>query len=443
MAEPNRRARSTQRRPGRSLWLAIPFMLAMAMPAAAQSLVSPLNSIYSPPNPYGDPTAAPPGQSALDESVVLRNRPDYDALGIHAGGFLVFPNLEIGEKYDDNIRDTEHHRLDDFATTVAPSITAESTWSRHGLGVQAFGAFTEFAEHTSEDTNEGGINVTGRLDITDQDFLSQFLSYSHQVQPRDEPDDVGQRHPSVFDLYVSRSSYAHRFSRIEIRLDSSFQRLDYASDFDNDRDRSDFTIGPRISYLLSPSFIPFIQASYVDEAFDAAADRSGLDRDSQTYNAQAGFTYDIGTTLSGEVAAGVFHTDFDDPTFDPVTNFGFRGSLTWNVTALTTITGTISRQALVTTQIGSSSRIATQGILRVDHQLLHNVLIGGQVRYRNDDYQTSPREDNTLDAEIGASYLLNRNVSLNLDYEYTVRDSNAVDSSFRDNVIRLGVDFKM
>ena len=184
MAGPKRHSRRKWQRLSRCLRLAILLVTVVVPPAYGQQQISPLTSIYTPPNPYADPTAAPPGQSALAQSVVLRIRPDYRPLGIHVGGFLVFPKLEIGEKYDDNIRATQHNRLDDFGTTIAPSIAAESTWSRHALGLQAFGVFQQFAEHSSENASEGGVNLTGRLDMTEQDFLSGFLSYSHQVQPR-------------------------------------------------------------------------------------------------------------------------------------------------------------------------------------------------------------------------------------------------------------------
>ena len=204
MAGSKRRPRNWQWL-GRLLWLALPLIIAGGPMAYGQQQISPLN-LYNPPNPYGDPTAAPPGQSALQQSVVLRSRPDYDPLGIHAGGFLIYPKLELGERYDDNIRATQHNRLDDFATTIAPSVAVESTWSRHALGLQAFGVFEEFADHSSENTSEYGVNLTGRLDMTEQDFLSGFSSYSHQVQPRSEPDDTGNRKPSAFDHYIAQSS---------------------------------------------------------------------------------------------------------------------------------------------------------------------------------------------------------------------------------------------
>ena len=442
MGELRRHRGSRRARRGWWLWLALPLIATAVAPALAQQQITPL-SIYNPPAPGGDPTAPPPGQSALSESVLLRSQPDYDPPGIHTGGFVIFPKLQIGEKFDDNIRDTDDNRLSDFGTIVAPSLTAESTWSRHALGLQAFGVFTTFAEHSSEDSQEGGVNATGRLDITDQDYLSGFLSYSHEVQPRSEPDDTGEKHPSVFDRYLAEQSYAHRFSRIEVRLDTQFQRLDYLQNFDNDRDRSDFSIGPRVSYLLSPSFIPFIQATYLNQAFDAPVDRSGFDRDDHSFTGLAGVTFDIGPVISGEVAAGAFHTEFDDPAFDPVTNVAFQGSLTWNVTTLTTITGSLSRQEIVTTETDNSSALSTRAAVRVDHQLMHNVLIGAGIGYRNDNYQGTSRVDNQFDFLVGASYLLNRNASISVGYEFTSRDSNIEADDFYDNVVQIGVDLHM
>ncbi|MCI0430482.1 MAG: outer membrane beta-barrel protein, partial [Rhodospirillales bacterium] len=37
------------------------------------------------------------------QSVFERPRPDYDPLGIRAGGFLIYPQVELGEAYNDNI----------------------------------------------------------------------------------------------------------------------------------------------------------------------------------------------------------------------------------------------------------------------------------------------------------------------------------------------------
>jgi hypothetical protein len=355
----------------------------------------------------------------------------------------VFPSLDIATKYDDNIFATNTDRAGDFATIINPSVALESTWSRHGLALQAFGEFSEFADHTTENTQQGGINLTGRLDIATQDYLSGFLSYSHEAEDRSEPDDAGRRHPVLFDRYIALTRYAHRFSRVELRLDGQLERLNYASDLDAGRDRFEFEITPRLSYHLSSRVNPFIQAAYLDRKFDAFTGTNATDPDSQTYDAMLGLDFSLDPTLTGEIAAGVFHTEFDEPTFSPITSPAVDGSLTWNMTRLTTIKGRVTRREAVTSQTDTSSKIVTAASLRIDHELLRNVLLGGEIDYRNEDFQGNGRIDNRLDVRVEGKYLVNRNVSVSLGYQYTNRDSNVETADLTDNVFRLGLDLHM
>jgi len=110
---------------------------------------------------------------------------------------------------------------------------------------------------------------------------------------------------------------------------------------------------------------------------------------------------------------------------------------------LTTITGSLSRQEIVTTETDNSSALSTRAAVRVDHQLMHNVLIGAGIGYRNDNYQGTSRVDNQFDFLVGASYLLNRNASISVGYEFTSRDSNIEADDFYDNVVQIGVDLHM
>lgn len=402
----------------------------------ADPLTEPIQRIFSP-TPGSDPWAA-----GL-ELAKATDQPLREPAGIHAGGFLVFPRLEIGERYEDNIFATKHDRQSDFATIISPSISAESTWSRHGLGLQAFGEFRRFAEHQTEDTEQGGINLTGRLDISGSDYVSQFLSFSREAQDRSESDDTGTRRPPLFNHSVARTRYAHQFSDLEFRVDGDVERFEYVAGFDADRDRLEFGVAPRLSYRLSAHFTPFVGLGYLDRNFDAAVNRAGVDPDSRTYDATAGFGFMLDPALSGEIAAGVFHTDFDDSTLDPVTSPLVEGTLSWDVTRLTTVTGSISRREAVAATTDNSSKIVSSASLRIDHELLRNVLLDGEVSYRNEDFQGTDRVDNRFDVEIGSTYLLNPNASISLDYRYSNRASNVDAGDFTDNLVELSLGLKM
>jgi hypothetical protein len=309
--------------------------------------------------------------------------------------------------------------------------------------MQAFGKIRRNAIHQTEDSEEAGVGLTGRLDVTDVDSLSGFASYSREAQDRSDPDDAGQRKVSLFDRYVAQTRYGHQFTRFAVRVDARLQRLDYVYGFDDDRDRNDFRIGPRFSYAISPSLSAFIEGSYLDRRYDSAVDVNGIDRNSQTYEALAGFAFDLGPVMTGEIAAGAFHTEFDDPNFDAITEPAIEGSLQWNVTELTTVRGRVAREASVTTQPGTSEKVVSHASLRVDHEVLRNVVLGAQIDFRNEDFQGDDRVDNRLDVQVGASYLVNRNASVSLGYQHRNRMSNEETEDFSENIIRLGVDLHM
>ena len=417
--------------------LVLALALAVAMSAMAAPPQRPVQRIFNP-SFFDDSADVTLNPQEFTKGPVGNRQRDYAAPGIKAGGFIMFPKLEIDEDYNDNIFATKTDRESDFATVITPSVSIQSLWSRHGLGVQAFGQFSEFVEHGTENTQQGGLNVTGRFDITSNDSLSGFASYSHEAEPHSERDDEGTRHPVLFDRFIGLTRYAHQFNRLELTVDGQVQRFNFAAERDADRDRTEIRVDPRLTYDASSNLRPFLQFGYLDRNFD-----DPVEADSQTYAALAGLRVDLGATLEGEVSAGVFHTDFDDPTLDPVTAPALEGELTWQVTRLTTVTGTLSRRIAATTQSDTSSKIVSAVSVRVEHELLRNLVLSSEIGYRNEEFEGSSRVDNRIDVEVGGSYLLNRNAVINFGYVYATRDSTDDTEDFDNNIIRLGVDLKM
>ena len=75
--------------------------------------------------------------------------------------------------------------------------------------------------------------------------------------------------------------------------------------------------------------------------------------------------------------------------------------------------------------------------MRVDHELLRNVLIGGQVAYQRDDFQDVDRVDNRFDLGPDVTYLLNRYLSVGAAYTFTTRDSDDQDREFDRNLFTV------
>jgi len=67
------------------------------------------------------------------------------------------------------------------------------------------------------------------------------------------------------------------------------------------------------------------------------------------------------------------------------------------------------------------------------------VLIGGQLRYINDDFRDVDRVDDRFIAGVGVEYLLNRNFSLTADYQYQQRWSDRDGEDFSRNLVMVGL----
>jgi len=79
----------------------------------------------------------------------------------------------------------------------------------------------------------------------------------------------------------------------------------------------------------------------------------------------------------------------------------------------------------------------------VTHELRRNVLLNANAGYVRDDFQGVTRTDNIFNAGLGASYLINRNFSLNATYEFTTRNSDADGDEFTRNIVLVGITAKL
>ncbi len=370
-------------------------------------------------------------------SVFQRPRPDYDPLGIRLGTFVLNPELTVTGSYDDNVFAEEDNTNDDFLFTATPAFRLQSDWNVHMLGFEGAVTGTKYVDETDEDNVEARGTAYGRLDITQDDQLYGSASYRREVQSRDDPEDAGGDLTEI-DRYIARAGYAHQFARMNLRVDAQGQRYEYLEFPDNDRDRNQLNFGARLEYALSPRITPFIQGGVQLQDFDASVDDTGVDRDAQQYAALIGARILITELLLGELAVGVEHTEFDESTFGSLTTPQVMGSLIWNPTELTSVILRAERTEDPTTQAGASSKVVSAGTLRVEHELLRNLLVFGQAGYRNDEFEDIDRTDHRFLAGVGGEFLLDRNFSFFAHYNFEDRVSDGADAEFTNNVVTIG-----
>jgi hypothetical protein len=382
-------------------------------------------------------------EPARNETVTNRNRPEVDPLGIRMGGFLFFPQLGLGAKYDDNVFAQEADEIDDTIYLVQPELALRSNWNNHALNFVAGAEAGYYNENDSENYVDTFVGSDLRLDVSRDSYLTAAVKYSMLHEGRDEPDDTGGAEPTEYSLLAADAGFANDFGLISFGISGGFDRYDFDDNVDgtnnDDRDRDQWQGTLRLGVDVSPNFEIFARGTYFTVAYDveAADDDNNLDRDSTGYEAVLGVDFDLTGVTFGELFAGYRAQDPDDSQFDSIEGAQFGGAVTWNPSGLTTIRGQVVRDVRETTQIDTPGYLATEADLTIDHELLRSLILGANAGYEKRAYEDIPRDDTRVDAGLYVKYLMNRHLYVSLNYSYADLRSDIDTAEFTKNVIML------
>lgn len=383
-------------------------------------------------------------------TVTERQRPDLDPLGIRAGGFLVMPKLKVDGVYDDNVFATDNNTIDDFLAIISPSLRVISDWNTHSLEFHGGADVGRYADQTDEDYIHYNLGTSGRLDIQRGTSLTAGVDYVATTEDRGSPDDVNGTEPTEYTILTPRFGGTHRWNRVSLDVGAQAQIYDFddvpsAGGIINndDRDRTRYLLTMQGNYEIVPQYAAFLRVALNQVDYDSAVDDAGVNRDSDGYEIVAGTRIDLTGILFGDVFAGYRSQSYDDPSLKKVEGISYGGALTWNVTNLTTIKGSIQRTVDETTQAGASGYLSTAYNASVDHELLRNLLIGLSAGLTNNDYEGISREDDVYRVGAYARYLMQRNLYLSLNYNYTNRDSSITGADYERNIIMLRVETQL
>lgn len=373
-------------------------------------------------------------------SVRDRARPEYDPLGMRLGGFDLNAELFLGVETTDNLFATQSGtEVSDTYFHVAPSAQLRSHWGRHALAFVAGADSTNHEDFSTEDSDTYYFGAYGRLDVGSRSDVFGNARWAHEVEPRTNPDALSVGAPVEFDVAEVSVGAHHEFNRY--RIGGTFGHVDYnyhdAGLIDQDfRDLTEDSFTARLDAEISPRMGIFVQGRADQRDYDNAP---GLNSDGRTY--LAGVNINFTDLMRGELAAGYFQRDYD--VGGNVDGLAVQGNLDWYITQLTTINFHGRREAQETGALASSPYIESEYGVRVDHELLRNMIVFAGASAGSRDYQVLTRKDDFNTIEAGADYILNRRVVLRGRVWREENDSTLAPRSFEVNSASLGVALRL
>lgn len=367
-------------------------------------------------------------------SVRERSRPEYQALGIPLGGFTLSPSLDITTAYTDNVYATPS-KTADGRVDFNPELAIRSNWSRNQLSLTGGANIRRYLDEKLRNEDGWYVRGGGRYELG--------LNGSLEATARAEKLFESRFSPSTTINVLS--SVPYRYNQLRLLGETKRGRFRFAAsgsyeDYDfsavvvpgggslaqDNRDRRSWTGVALAEYAVSPDMAVFSQLTYEDIGYDTELSVSVPNRDSKTMRIIGGVSLDLTTLLRGRVGLGFMKRNYDAAIYRNIGGLSGEAVLEYFPSELTTMGLTVRRRIDDASVTNSSGYISTSTSLRVDHELLRNLILNVQASYELGKYRGIISKTKVFRVNGGAHYLINRMISLGFDIGYGERKNDGV-----------------
>jgi hypothetical protein len=371
--------------------------------------------------------AIAPEATARGVTVVSRTRPDYDPAGLRLPGFRLDASLDTGLGYDDNLVPGVSPSRGGGFLEEALGVAGATTWTRHAIGVNATQTTRQHFQDSDLNWNDYSAGIFGRYDIGRASSVQ--LRYDHIRSHLDvdnfDLQQEGSRVPVPYDTDRAQLSGTAAFNRLTLGSSVEYQVIRYedvtVNGFRDVVSNNDYqtVLG---EFTADYSFLPGRSVLALVRLQDISYERSNQrGRDSFTWEAQGGARYDVDGLWAARLLVGYRERNYEDPNVKSLTGPAFEGQLTLMPSQLTTVTLTAQRTIEESIRESSVSYTRTAARLRLDHELLRNVIASGEVRGERRQYPRGGGTVGDVIALVEARYSVNRNVAVIGSYQHTER----------------------
>lgn len=367
-------------------------------------------------------------QTGRNQGVQDRAKPELAPVGLPLGSFRIYPDITAGVGITTNVVGAEVDARSDSFATIVPQVLVSSDWGRHALSGRF--SYTGARYRWTSAKNQDGFlgQVDGRLDIVGESDVEGSASYRRTYEDQQEANFPVNGGGSVaVDQARGMLRAALVTNRLRWTASGDFNSFRYGDTVSTTgttinlafRDRDVYRGTVRAEYQTSPDNSLFAQVTY--RRTDYVTTVPDDDRTSGEWRGSLGAIADVSSLVRVAGAVGYFRRSYSNPLFDSVGGLAIDVRGDYYLSPLTTISGVISRQLEEAAVRGSPGYFATRAGLRLDHELLRNL-----VPYLSGDYFTGSfkdvdRRDHGFSAGGGFEYTANRRWVLNLDANYRSR----------------------
>ena len=360
-----------------------------------------------------------------DTEPILDRRParlfrfePFDPVGIKAGSFVLFPEIEFGGSANSNVFRATPARSD-VTFDVRPSARFVSNWTRNAFEFRATGLASFYNEFSSENDKAYTLEARGRLDLTKRLNFEVLASHDLAQESRSVPNarNVGTRPDIETDRMAA--SLNQRFNRLTVQLRGSVTELAYGDSTTAGVTTSNafldyvaYEQAARASWEFKPTLSAFSEVA-INQRDYRLPDAAGVDHSSTGERYRLGLSFgNTGAYLRGEVSAGWGAQHPTSRTLAEASGFLVDANATWRASALTSFLLS-ARSDFIEATIAGSGSVKVQAFgLDVRHSFERYLIGTAGIAFTNSDYTGTAITEQDLRETLGLEYYLNREAVL-------------------------------
>lgn len=402
--------------------VAVPAVVPPARAAAAPQPIQPTGPLATGSIPAGvavtpRPATAPNPRLTVDDPLADREANAYDQIGIQRGPFIWKPAVELSAGGTTNIQSAANGQSSS-ALRIAPEIIGTSDWSRHQMGFELRGSFTDYPQNASLYRPTITSNVNGRIDFTDDTKLALKAGYGLDKLPASSAlNAAGTTAPGYQSTYTASAAFTRDMGLMAMTLRGDVNRTAYSLNQQQAAqtnaaglDNTVFTGALRGTYNMSQAVKPFVEVQADARRYDAAAldatTTVPISHDTTGAAFKAGVALDTGPFLTGESSVGAGYENPTASSLKRVSAFTFDENLIWSPTRLTKVTFSTVSAIEPSLYAGASGAVSRTVGVKVSNDLRRNLTIdlGASYLFRN--YTGIYRTENLGEITSGLTWKL-------------------------------------
>lgn len=380
------------------------------------------------------------------EAVTDRAQPEFDPLPIRSGGFEIRSEAGFSAGATSNLFAANTNEIDDIFFGFSPTVDVDSTWSRNAFGLRGRLDHREYSDTTSESRTNIDVGADARLDISNAVSFYGAVQAADLVEPRSSIASIqGASEPVEYSQIGGELGAQYQAGRIRLQGALGLETFDYddvelANGLIQDqdfRDRDSTSFVGQAAYAIERDWAVFAEVEVEEFDYNEPGVFNVLNRDYSSTAVRVGTDFELQSLLRGEIGVGAFQSEYDDPLFEDVDGVSVDGTVQWFVTQLSTVSLGVGRGVIDPGIVLTNSAVQSNANARIDHEFRRNLVLTGEARFTNFDFENVDRNDDRWNLRTAAVWKINPNLWIDGAYELTDQSSNV--QSFTENRFTIGL----